>query len=84
MIGSRRKARLIFSQFLEDELASEEQLAKVACPVGLDIQAVSVQEIALSVMAQFVQKRAETVHRPVGDGKPKHAQGSQAATRQVD
>ncbi len=37
MIGSRRKARLIFSQFVEEKIATEEQLAKVACPVGLDI-----------------------------------------------
>jgi xanthine dehydrogenase accessory factor len=58
MIGSHRKARLIFSQFLEDKLATEEQLARVACPVGVAIQAQSVPEIAISVMAQFIQKRA--------------------------
>src|SRR5439155_13125772 len=59
MIGSRRKARLIFDQFVEEKLASAEQVARVACPVGLAIQAKSVPEIALSIMAQFVQKRAE-------------------------
>jgi xanthine dehydrogenase accessory factor len=59
MIGSRRKARLIFTQFLEDKIATEEELLKVACPVGVDIQAVSVPEIAVSVMAQFIQKRGE-------------------------
>ena len=35
MIGSRRKARLIFDQFIEEKIASPEQLAEVACPVGL-------------------------------------------------
>ena len=60
MIGSRRKARLIFSQFVEEKLATEEQLARVACPVGLAIQSQSVPEIAVSVMAQFIQKRAES------------------------
>src|SRR5438876_6766031 len=59
MIGSRRKARLIFSQFAEEKLATEEQLAQVSCPVGLPIEAQSVPEIALSIMAQLVQKRAE-------------------------
>jgi xanthine dehydrogenase accessory factor len=59
MIGSRRKWRLISTQFLDERIATEEQLSKVACPVGLDIQAVSVPEIGLSVMAQFVQKRAQ-------------------------
>jgi len=58
LIGSKRKRRLIFEQFVEDGLATAEQLEKVACPVGLDIQAVSVPEIAVSVMAQFIQKRA--------------------------
>ncbi len=59
MVGSHRKKRLIFSQFREEKIASDEQLDRVACPVGLDIQAVSVPEIALSIMAQLVQKRAE-------------------------
>lgn len=57
MIGSNRKKRLIFSQFIEDKIATEEQLAQVACPVGCDIDAVSVPEIAVSIMAQFIQKR---------------------------
>jgi xanthine dehydrogenase accessory factor len=59
MIGSKRKKRLIFEQFLAEGLATEEQLARVACPVGLEIQSQTVPEIALSIMAQFVQKRAE-------------------------
>jgi xanthine dehydrogenase accessory factor len=59
MVGSRRKKRLIFSQFIEEGLASEEQLSRVACPVGLDIQSVTVPEIAVSIVAQLVQKRAE-------------------------
>jgi xanthine dehydrogenase accessory factor len=62
MIGSARKKRLIFSQFIEDQLATEEQLAKVACPVGLDIAAVSPHEIAVSIMAQYVQQRAALLH----------------------
>ena len=58
MIGSRRKARLIFTQFLENKIATQEELDRVACPVGVDIQAVSVPEIAVSVLGQFIQKRA--------------------------
>ena len=62
MIGSSRKKRLIFEQFVRDGLATQEQLARIACPVGIDIQSVSVPEIALSIMAQFVQKRAQLVY----------------------
>ena len=39
--------------------ATEEQLARVACPIGLDIQSQSVPEIAVSILAQLIQKRAE-------------------------
>jgi xanthine dehydrogenase accessory factor len=63
MIGSRRKRRLIFEQFIEEQIATAEQLERVACPAGLDIHAVSVPEIAVSVVAQLVQKRAEMVER---------------------
>lgn len=58
MIGSRRKARLIFDRFLDDKLAAPDEIARVACPVGLDIQARSVPEIAVSIAAQLVEKRA--------------------------
>ena len=59
MIGSRRKARLIFDQFLNDKIASPDQISRVACPVGLAIGAVSPQEIAISILAQMIQRRAE-------------------------
>jgi xanthine dehydrogenase accessory factor len=68
MIGSRRKARLIFQQFLDDQLAAAEELARIACPVGLDIAAQSVPEIAVSVLAQFIQQRAEKVYGRVARG----------------
>lgn len=59
MIGSSRKKRVIFSHFVEEGIATEAELARVACPVGLEIGSVSVAEIAVSIMAHFIQKRAE-------------------------
>ena len=58
MIGSRRKARIIFEQFKAEALATAEQLAQVACPVGLEIESQTVPEIGVSIMAQYIQKRA--------------------------
>jgi xanthine dehydrogenase accessory factor len=58
MIGSKRKKRIIFNHFTEEGLATPEQLEAVACPVGLPIGSVSVDEIALSIAAQLVQNRA--------------------------
>ena len=58
MIGSRRKWRIISEQFVQDGLAKPEELARVECPVGLDIAAVGVNEIAVSIAARLVQRRA--------------------------
>jgi xanthine dehydrogenase accessory factor len=58
MIGSARKARTIFEHFLAEKLATPEQLARVACPVGVPIRSQTVPEIAVSIVAQFIERRA--------------------------
>jgi xanthine dehydrogenase accessory factor len=58
MIGSKRKSRLIREGFIKRKVATSEEFDRVASPVGMDIGAVSVPEIAVSIMAQYVQKRA--------------------------
>lgn len=60
MIGSRRKARIMREQFIRQNIATGENFDRIACPVGLDIGAAGPHEIAVSVMAQYLQKRAET------------------------
>jgi xanthine dehydrogenase accessory factor len=59
MIGSSRKARTIFDHFIEDRLATTKELNRVACPVGIKIRSQTVPEIAVSILAQFIDKRAE-------------------------
>ena len=66
MIGSARKARTIFEHFTEEKLATPDELQRVACPVGVKIRSQSVQEIAVSIMAQFIDKRAELVYEKQG------------------
>jgi xanthine dehydrogenase accessory factor len=61
MIGSARKARTIFEHFVEEKIATTEELKRVACPVGIKIRSQTVPEIAVSIMAQFIDKRAELV-----------------------
>ncbi len=65
MIGSSRKARTIFEHFREEKIATEEELKRVVCPVGIRIRSQSVPEIGVSIMAQFIDKRAELVSRPL-------------------
>jgi xanthine dehydrogenase accessory factor len=57
MIGSGRKARMIREGFIKRKVATAEELARLACPVGLPIGAISVHEIAVSIMAQYIEKR---------------------------
>jgi xanthine dehydrogenase accessory factor len=63
MIGSARKARTIFDHFLEEKIATPEELKRVSCPVGIKIRSQSVAEIAVSIMAQFIDKRAELLQK---------------------
>ncbi len=61
MIGSARKARTIFERFVEEKIATTEELKRVACPVGIKIRAKSVSEIAVSILAQFIDQRAQAL-----------------------
>ncbi len=56
LIGSRRKIKLIF-QSLRDSGMSEESLARVSAPVGIDIGSQSVVEIAISIVAELIARR---------------------------
>ena len=59
MIGSARKARTVTEHFIKKKIATAEEVARVACPVGIKIGSESVPEIAVSIMAQYIEKRAE-------------------------
>ena len=59
MIGSARKARTIYEHFIDEGVATAEQIRRVSCPVGVSINASSVMEIAVSITAQLIEKRAE-------------------------
>ena len=53
MIGSSRKVRTIFELLIEKGV-EKEKLEQVHSPIGLDIAALTPQEIALSIMAEIV------------------------------
>ena len=56
LVGSRRKATALQSALAAKGFA-QERLAAVICPAGLDIGAVTPEEIALSILAQVVECR---------------------------
>ncbi|HEX7174582.1 MAG TPA: XdhC/CoxI family protein [Pyrinomonadaceae bacterium] len=56
MIGSRRRTNIVLERLREAGLP-EELLREVRAPVGLDIGAVSPEEVALSILAEIVAHR---------------------------
>ena len=71
MIGSARKARTISEHFVNKGIATAEEIARVACPVGIRIRSQSVMEIAVDILAQYIDKRAELAgqHRVERSGR---------------
>jgi xanthine dehydrogenase accessory factor len=58
MIGSRRKQRLVYQELLGKGF-TEDDLARVYNPIGLDINAETPEEIAVSIVAELIQVRSQ-------------------------
>jgi len=56
MIGSRRRVKGVF-KLLKEEGHSEENIARVHAPIGLDIGAKTPAEIALAIMGEIIRVR---------------------------
>jgi xanthine dehydrogenase accessory factor len=65
-VGSRRKAETLRSE-LSKEGVSEKALAAIKAPAGLDISAISADEIALSILAEMVAVRRRPERPPLDD-----------------
>jgi len=59
MIGSLRKVEITKKRFREAMIASDEELQKVDMPMGLDINAESPEEIAISIMGKIIKTKNE-------------------------
>jgi len=64
MIGSKRRTNIVLDK-LREESADEKELKKVRAPIGLDIGAVSPEEVALSILAEIVAERRGGVGAPL-------------------
>ncbi len=56
LVASRKRAEAVFT-YLSSRGVAAEQLSRIKAPAGLDIGAVTPEEIALSIMAEIVQIR---------------------------
>lgn len=75
MIGSRRRVKGLLDQ-LRDEGFSPERLERIHSPIGLDIGALTVKEIAISILAELIQCRRRDT--------PRHSRSELLALRDID
>jgi xanthine dehydrogenase accessory factor len=67
-VGSRRKAEALKNE-LAKQGVSEDALAAIKAPAGLDISAISADEIALSILAEMVAARRRPERPPMQDAR---------------
>lgn len=64
MIGSRRKVETTKKMFVQSGIGTKEQLEKIHMPIGIDINAQTPEEIAISILAELIKvKNAGTQDR---------------------
>ncbi|HET8783094.1 MAG TPA: XdhC family protein [Pyrinomonadaceae bacterium] len=56
LIGSKRRTSIVIDR-LRESGATDEQLKKIHAPIGLDIGAISPEEVALAIIAEIVAER---------------------------
>ncbi len=57
MIGSKRKVRTVMEGFINEGIATAEDFRRVRTPMGLAIHSLTVEEIAVSVLAELIAVR---------------------------
>jgi len=66
MIGSRRRVRGLKRQLIEEDGVSEEWLESIHSPIGLNIGAITPEEIAVCILAELIEtKRKSASERKV-------------------
>jgi len=68
MIGSRKKIQTVYAN-LEEKGIAREKFQRVHAPIGLDIGAVTPEEIAVSIVAEMIKVRRGMREKERGTGK---------------
>jgi len=63
LIGSKAKVKRIFDALIEDGVAAE-ALQGIHAPIGLDIGAITPQEIAVSIVAELIAVKHGRISEP--------------------
>ena len=73
LIGSKRRTSIVIDRLRESGIP-EEQLENIHAPIGLDIGAVTPEEVALAIMAEIVAERRGGTGTPLSHKKAQKAQ----------
>jgi xanthine dehydrogenase accessory factor len=73
LIGSKRRTSIVIDRLREAGIP-EEQLTNIHAPIGLDIGAVTPEEVALAIMAEIVSTRRGGTGVPLRHKKAQKAQ----------
>ena len=66
LIGSKRRTTIVIDR-LRNSGANEEQLKDIRAPIGLDIGAVTPEEVALAILAEIVAERRGGSGQPLSE-----------------
>ena len=73
LIGSKRRTSIVIDRLRESGVP-EEQLKNIHAPIGLDIGAVTPEEVALAIMSEIVAERRGGTGTPLSHKKAQKAQ----------
>jgi xanthine dehydrogenase accessory factor len=74
LIGSKRRTRIVLDR-LRETGSEEAMLREVRAPIGLDIGAVSPEEVALAILAEIVAERRGGTGQPLSAWRRDEEQG---------
>jgi xanthine dehydrogenase accessory factor len=57
MIGSERKVEIAKKNMIAANFLNEEEIKEIDMPIGIDIEAITPQEIAISILAKLIDVR---------------------------
>jgi xanthine dehydrogenase accessory factor len=77
-IASRRKAAALKARLIEDGMAPD-RVARLRAPAGLDIGAITPEEIALAILADIIRERRRGTREARGQTGAKRARGTRKA-----
>jgi xanthine dehydrogenase accessory factor len=77
-IASRRKTAALKARLIEDGIAPD-RVARLRGPAGLDIGAITPEEIALAIIADIVRERRRGTREPLSQTGAKRARGTPKA-----